>query len=151
VPARVVGTPDWLVTLDPASRLNNHNWVEYWSDGSWSFLGSAEPDPRGPNRTWFFPSPAKSAVPGGAHAIYAASFARADANGAELRPFPLAWAPADDSVPGIDVTQSYLDAAVLSTGIGGGDAGGAPNRAGGSGGGAGDIGSSKAGSSGGGI
>jgi hypothetical protein len=137
VPARVVGTPSWSATLDPSSRLNNHNWVEYWSEGTWSFLGAAEPDARGPNRTWFFPSPAKSATPGGAHAIYASSFARADANGAELRPFPLAWAPEDDSVPGIDVTQSYLDAAVLSDSGGGGGGSGLRRAAAGAGGGGG--------------
>jgi hypothetical protein len=68
--------------------------------------GACEYDAAGLNRTWFFPQPAKGQRPGDKwHAIYAASYAPTGA------PFPLAWAPDDGSVPGVDVTQAYLDAA----------------------------------------
>jgi hypothetical protein len=69
----------------------------------------------GLNRTWFFPQPAKGQLPGSHwHAIYAASFKRTGTT------FPLAWAPEDESVPGVDVTQAYIDAADPPTALGGG-------------------------------
>jgi hypothetical protein len=59
----------------------------------------------GLNRTWFFPQPAKGQIPGNHwHAIYAASYRQTGP------PFPLAWSPDDNTVPGLDVTQAYLDA-----------------------------------------
>jgi hypothetical protein len=61
----------------------------------------------GLNRTWFFPQPAKGQIPGSHwHAIYAASYRQTGL------PFPLAWSPKDNSVPGVDVTQAYIDAPV---------------------------------------
>lgn len=72
--------------------------------------GALEYNPAGLNRTWFFPQPAKGQLPGDHwHAIYAASFKRTGTV------FPLAWAPEDESVPGVDVTQAYIDAAVPPT------------------------------------
>jgi len=69
--------------------------------------GALEYNAAGLNRTWFFPQPAKGQLPGDHwHAIYAASFKRTGTA------FPLAWAPEDGSVPGVDVTQAYIDAAV---------------------------------------
>lgn len=63
VPARVAGTPSWVVDQRAVGdRWNNHNWVELWDGASWSFVGAAEPDVRGFNRTWFFPQPAKRQV-----------------------------------------------------------------------------------------
>jgi hypothetical protein len=72
------GIPSWPDDRRAnAERFNNHNWVEVWDGGAWSFTGACEFDPRGLNRTWFFPEPARRAVPGSLmHAIYAASFAR---------------------------------------------------------------------------
>jgi transglutaminase-like putative cysteine protease len=70
IPARVAGTPSWVVggrradvsaaaVQQSASgspglghSFNNHNWVEVWDDGRWSFIGAAEYDPAGVNRTW---------------------------------------------------------------------------------------------------
>ncbi len=76
--------------------------------------GACEYDAAGLNRSWFFPDPAKQQRPGDRwHAIYAASYAGTGIT------FPLAWAPDDDSVPGLDVTQAYIDAAVPASAGGG--------------------------------
>lgn len=70
--------------------------------------GALEYNPAGLNRTWFYPQPAKGQIPGDHwHAIYAASFKPTGTA------FPLAWSPEDNTVPGVDVTQAYIDAAVL--------------------------------------
>lgn len=45
VPPLLAGTPQWNT---PAG--GNHDWVEFWDAGAWSFLGAAEPAP--PNVTW---------------------------------------------------------------------------------------------------
>lgn len=72
-------------------------------------VGALEYNPSGLNRTWFFPQPARGQVPGDYwHAIYAASFTHTGTT------FPLAWAPDDKLVPGVDVTQMYVDAAEQS-------------------------------------
>uniref|UniRef100_A0A7S3QL17 Transglutaminase-like domain-containing protein n=1 Tax=Dunaliella tertiolecta TaxID=3047 RepID=A0A7S3QL17_DUNTE len=124
IPARVVGTPSWKAREgsmhDTAKRVsgygqfmrldnhhfNNHNWVEVWDGTSWSFCGALEANEKGLNRTWFFPQPAKSQIPGDKyHAIYAATFAPA------AQAYPLVW-DKSWSQPGIDVTQSYIDAKV---------------------------------------
>lgn len=74
--------------------------------------GALEYNAAGLNRTWFFPQPAKGQLPGSHwHAIYAASFKTTGTA------FPLAWAPEDESVPGVDVTQAYLDAADKPTAL----------------------------------
>jgi hypothetical protein len=79
--------------------------------------GACEYNPAGLNRTWFFPQPAKGQLPGDHwHAIYAASFKPTGT------PFPLAWSPEDDSVPGVDVTQDYIDAQPPPTAAGQGAA-----------------------------
>jgi hypothetical protein len=58
----------------------------------------------GYNHTWFFPQPAKRQIPGDRmHAIYAASYKPTG------KYFPLAWSPDEKGVPGVDVTQAYLD------------------------------------------
>jgi hypothetical protein len=120
-PPSLTGIPSWpaddtggghkttaTAAAAAAARFNNHNWVEIWDGNGWSFTGAAEYDPAGLNRTWFFPRPAKRAVPGSRlHAIYAAGYARSSKKGAY---FPLAWAPHDKGVPARDVTRSYLDA-----------------------------------------
>eukprot|EP00877_Chromochloris_zofingiensis_P010566 jgi/Chrzof1/5763/Cz16g14270.t1 len=107
IPARVAGTPSWVQDRRDSAeeRFNNHNWVEVW-DGVWSFTGAAEYNAAGFNRTWFFPHPATSQIPGDKmHAIYAASY-RTTSDGY----FPLAWNPDETGVPAVDVTQYYLHA-----------------------------------------
>eukprot|EP00775_Hariotina_reticulata_P006034 gene6034-6272_t len=111
IPARVAGTPSWVTDRRDSEdeRFNNHMWVEIW-DGTWSFTGACEYHDHGLNRTWFFPTPAKEQLPGDHwHAIYAASYKPTGGV------FPLAWSPEDDTVPGVDVTQRYIDAEVLTT------------------------------------
>lgn len=84
--------PCWLVLLPTTAAL------------ALLPAGACEYNPAGLNRTWFFPQPAKGQLPGDHwHAIYAASFKPTGT------PFPLAWSPDDDSVPGVDVTQAYTD------------------------------------------
>ncbi|WIA31582.1 hypothetical protein OEZ86_002470 [Tetradesmus obliquus] len=109
IPARVAGTPSWVQDRrdSPDERFNNHNWVEVYDGSGWSFTGACEYNTAGLNHTWFFPQPAKGQTPGSHwHAIYAASYRQTGL------PFPLAWAPEDESVPGVDVTQAYIDAPV---------------------------------------
>lgn len=108
IPARVAGTPSWVSDRrDAGDRFNNHNWVEIWDGNSWSFTGACEYNAAGLNKTWFFPQPAKGQLPGHHwHAIYAASYKNTGTV------FPLAWAPEDETVPGVDVTQAYIDAEV---------------------------------------
>eukprot|EP00878_Enallax_costatus_P044109 GHUV01052334.1.p1 GENE.GHUV01052334.1~~GHUV01052334.1.p1 ORF type:complete len:177 (+),score=31.10 GHUV01052334.1:344-874(+) len=100
------GTPSWVTDRrDAGDRFNNHNWVEIWDGNSWSFTGACEYNPAGLNRTWFFPQPAKGQLPGHHwYAIYAPSYKHTGTV------FPLAWSPKDNTVPGIDVTQAYIDA-----------------------------------------
>ncbi|KAG2485274.1 hypothetical protein HYH03_015949 [Edaphochlamys debaryana] len=111
IPARVAGIASW-----PESG-GNHNWVEVWHDGYWSFTDPLpgtgyDPDtmpPRPFNETWFFPDPIRNAKPGSfAHGVWAATI-KPNAAGTI---FPLAWH--DDfasTVPGVGVTHIYIDAA----------------------------------------
>ena len=96
IPARVAGTPDWNTTDG-----GNHNWVEIWADGIWSFTGAHEYNEKGLNITWFYPQPAKNACCGYDHGIFATSFAAADGY------FPLSWNPNVTSVPGVFRTDYY--------------------------------------------
>jgi hypothetical protein len=99
IPARITGTPEWNNGVG-----GNHDWVEIWFNGAWSFMDSF--DGSNFNQTWFFPNPAKDQVPNsGNHSIYASSWATTSGN----VKFPLAWAFDDHSVNGEDVTQYYLD------------------------------------------
>jgi zinc protease len=92
VPARFVGTPQWV------GREGNHSWVEVW-DREWHFLGAAEATPL--DQTWFA-EPAEKADPTKVeHRIYAVSFARTPIV------FPLVWNPFLDEVRAVDVTSFY--------------------------------------------
>ncbi|PNW71410.1 hypothetical protein CHLRE_16g653150v5 [Chlamydomonas reinhardtii] len=100
IPARVAGTPEWV------GSGGNHDWVEVWADGVWSFFDAI----RQPfNQTWFFPDPVRWQVSGSfKHAVYAASF-KPTPKGII---FPLAWRDDYESVvPGYDVTKYYVKAA----------------------------------------
>lgn len=112
IPARVAGTPSW-VSPDPSTqeRFANHNWVEVWHNGVWSFTGPIEYADRQWNKTWFFPDSVSRAIPDSyLHSIYAASFKRTNTY------FVLAWNEEYDGVPAYDVTKYYLAAARAAAG-----------------------------------
>ncbi|CAM6087620.1 unnamed protein product [Calypogeia fissa] len=99
VPARVVGAPEWN-----DGSGGNHDWVEVWYDEEWHFIDAF--DGTKFDEGWFVPSPVKYQRPNcGLHSIYASSFQPTEG---DVR-FPLAWDYEDLSVPGLDVTQWYLD------------------------------------------
>lgn len=98
LPARIVGTAMWT------TKQGNHNWVEVWlpDTKAWHFT-EFYPDGGGLDHGWFIADAARG-IPGSrAHGVFATSWQKTD--GA----FPLVWNMADQSVPGIDVTQRYID------------------------------------------
>ncbi|GIL74868.1 hypothetical protein Vretimale_2445 [Volvox reticuliferus] len=101
IPARVAGIAEWTETG------GNHNWVEVWHNGVWSFTEPLGFPNRPWNQTWFFPEPVRRAkLHSYAHGIYAASFNHTG------HFFPLAWRDEYEStIPGYEVTKYYLDAA----------------------------------------
>lgn len=121
IPARAAGTPRWN---NPAG--GNHVWVEVWDAGVWSFTGAAEYNGR-LNDTWFFPAPAKSALPGSQSCNGSSIFASSWSPTTHGQFWPLYYLtnattgeclPNGAYIPAHDVTQSYLDAAVVSSGLG---------------------------------
>ncbi|MHB9005880.1 MAG: transglutaminase domain-containing protein [Limisphaerales bacterium] len=94
VPARLVGTPNWV------DKRGNHTWVEVW-DQDWHFLGAAEPDPAGLDRGWFVGDASRALRDSRVHAIFASSFRRTGLT------FPLVWARRSEEVPAINVTDRY--------------------------------------------
>lgn len=104
VPCRLVGIASW-----PEKR-GNHTWVEVWSEGSWHFLGAAEPGPL--NRTWFLRDASKARAGSRRHGIFAASWKRTGVW------YPLVWLPSDRDVPAIDVSTRYAGRAEAPPGTG---------------------------------
>eukprot|EP00823_Brevimastigomonas_motovehiculus_P000047 TRINITY_DN10149_c0_g1_i1.p1 TRINITY_DN10149_c0_g1~~TRINITY_DN10149_c0_g1_i1.p1 ORF type:complete len:299 (+),score=39.42 TRINITY_DN10149_c0_g1_i1:103-897(+) len=98
IPARVVGCPAWNTPTG-----GNHNWVELFFMNAWSFV---EPRSNSFNATWFYPDPAKKSKPGYEHGIFAVSYKYTGDH------FPMSWAFDDYSINGVDVTSSYLNAAI---------------------------------------
>ncbi len=94
IPARIAGTALW------ANKSGNHTWVEIW-DGGWHFTGAAEPSPDGLDHGWFNGNAAKAVADDPNYAIWANMWAPTKEH------FPLAWNPADHSVPAVNVTDRY--------------------------------------------
>ena len=94
VPARLVGTPNWI------DKRGNHTWVEIWDQG-WHFVGAAEPDPGGLDRGWFVGDASRAIRDSREHAIYATSFRKTPLA------FPLVWAPTLETVCAVNVTDRY--------------------------------------------
>ncbi len=94
VPARVVGTPLWV------KGGGNHTWVEVWDDG-WHSIGASES--KALDRTWFGKKASEQIGSDPRHAIYAASFKKADTF------FPLVWAPSVKYVSAVNVTGRYIE------------------------------------------
>lgn len=124
IPARVAGTPHWNLGNqtcpdgDASPDCGNHDWVEVWANGGWSFV-----DERGDialNTSWFFPGHVSHQVPSSLnHSIYATSYAPTewllaqyggddDALAVPVPYFPMAWDWGNAQVPGWDVTLRYL-------------------------------------------
>ncbi len=104
VPARVVGTPSWVVHNTDANGNHggNHTWVEVW-DGQWKVLGASEKTSL--NDVWFLAN-ASNAVKKAddpEHKIYAVT------PGEPTVYFPLVWDPSIRYVTAEDVTKAYAD------------------------------------------
>jgi hypothetical protein len=98
---RAVGVPSRLAGIDSwPGRGGNHTWVEVWSEGSWHFIGAAEPDPAGLDHGWFADEAATAIKSKPDNAIYAVTFK--DTGGR----FPLQWEPGI-SIPAVNVTDRY--------------------------------------------
>ena len=94
VPARMAGVRNW------SDDRGNHTWVEVW-DQRWHFTGAAEPDANGLDHAWFQHDASLAVKDSKEHAIYAVSFART------AIPFPAVWAPDQDYVSAVNVTDRY--------------------------------------------
>ncbi|CAL5223901.1 g6497 [Coccomyxa viridis] len=101
IPARMAGTPQWNTEAG-----GNHDWVEIWDGGVWSFTGPTEYSDKGLNSTWFVPEPAKRAEEGSRmHAIYAVSWERRKGT----VQYPLTWTE-NKTVAAHDVSRYYIAA-----------------------------------------
>lgn len=102
IPARLVGTPAWATKKGDAAGNHggNHTWVEIWDGSSWRFLGASEPSEF--DQTWFNDNASRADSSVFENGIYAAAYVRDSA-----LHFPMVWAPENQSIPGIDVTDYY--------------------------------------------
>lgn len=99
VPARLVGTPSWVLVSDThVTAGGNHTWVEIWDNG-WHFLGAAEESKL--DDTWFVDSAKRADPKDPLHRIYAVSFKKTGTS------FPMVWAPEVKDVYAEDVTERY--------------------------------------------
>jgi hypothetical protein len=122
IPARIAGTPHWNLGNktcpdgDDSADCGNHDWVEAWTDGGWSFLDEA--GDKKLNTSWFFPSNAEHQVPGTLnHSIFATSWIpsdgipqdqRFDSMAVPVDYFPMVWDWSDHISSAWDVTRRYL-------------------------------------------
>ena len=114
VPARVVGTPSWVIhnTDKNGNHGGNHMWVEVW-DGQWKVLGASEKTSL--NDVWFLgnASNAVKMADDPQHKIYAVTpIVRSTY-------FPLVWDPSIRYVTAEDVTKAYADRATVAVKVAG--------------------------------
>lgn len=95
VPARLAGIPNWI------DGSGNHTWVEIWNEGTWHFVGAAEPDPQGLDHAWFTANAALARPDDPEHAIWAISYRRTGLD------FPMQFDPEWPPVPAVNVTARY--------------------------------------------
>jgi hypothetical protein len=102
IPARLVGTPNWITGKGDANGNHggNHTWVEIWDGSAWRYLGASEPSEF--DQTWFNDNASRADSSVFENGIYAAAYRRDSA-----LYFPMVWAPENQSIPGIDVTDYY--------------------------------------------
>lgn len=96
IPSRIAGTPLWV------SKEGNHNWSEVWIDGNWYFI-EYYPTPA-LNESWFLERAGKADKSDPVYWIYATSW-RPQTDLA----FPMVWARKNKNVPGVDVTDFYIN------------------------------------------
>lgn len=98
LPARIAGTAMWT------TKRGNHNWVEVWlpETNAWHFT-EFHLNGNGLDHGWLLADAARG-IPGSQlHGIFATSWRET------AKHFPLVWNITDTSVPGIDVTQRYIE------------------------------------------
>lgn len=95
IPSRIAGTPLWV------SKEGNHNWTEVWIDGQWYFT-EYYPTPA-LNRSWFLERAGKADKSDPIYWMYATSWRPTGLH------FPMVWDFKNQNVPGIDVTDFYID------------------------------------------
>lgn len=94
IPSRIAGTPLWV------SKEGNHNWCEVLVDSTWYFT---EYYPDALNKSWFLERAGKADKSDSIYWIYATSYKPT------TLAFPMVWAEEDKTVPGVDVTDRYID------------------------------------------
>ncbi|MFI3298349.1 MAG: transglutaminase-like domain-containing protein [Rikenellaceae bacterium] len=97
IPARIAGTPLWV------SKEGNHNWVEVFVDGKWYFTEFYPAENL--NEGWFLERAGKADKSDPIYWIYATSWKPV----VDSLHFPMVWDEDDKSVPGVDVTDFYID------------------------------------------
>ena len=95
IPSRIAGTPLSV------SKEGNHNWTEVWIDGKWYFT-EYYPTPA-LNRSWFLERAGKADKSDPIYWMYATSWRPTGLH------FPMVWDFENRNVPGIDVTDFYID------------------------------------------
>lgn len=95
IPSRIAGTPMWV------SREGNHNWSEVWIDGKWYFT-EYYPTPA-LNHSWFLERAGKADKSDPIYWMYATSWKPTGLA------FPMVWSRKNKNVPGVDVTDFYID------------------------------------------
>lgn len=95
IPSRIAGTPLWV------SKEGNHNWTEIWIDGDWYFT-EYYPTPA-LNHSWFLERAGKADKSDPIYWMYATSWKPTGLH------FPMVWDMKNKNVPGIDVTDFYID------------------------------------------
>ncbi|WP_294599800.1 transglutaminase-like domain-containing protein [uncultured Rikenella sp.] len=95
IPSRIAGTPLWV------SKEGNHNWTELWIDGKWYFT-EYYPTPA-LNHSWFLERAGKADKSDPIYWMYATSWRPTGLH------FPMVWDFDNRNVPGIDVTDFYID------------------------------------------
>ncbi len=102
IPAHVAGIPRWRPApgQPPDTQTGNHNWLEVWDSG-WHTLNAGGSN--GFDDADLITRCAATDPNIWDHCIYAASYKRTG------RHYPLAWDLDKHTVPGIDVTQAYID------------------------------------------
>lgn len=95
IPSRIAGTPLWV------SKEGNHNWSEVWIDGQWYFT-EYYPTPA-LNHSWFLERAGKADKSNPVYWMYATSWKPTGLA------FPMVWDRKNKNVPGVDVTDFYID------------------------------------------